>query len=106
MNQNPREPLLLPSLSIQLKDREKGSGSALLSDADRISANLQPRQLIKDIGDKVWPEWQRSPGSPRRAARQIPAVSAAGRRTEGWRGREALPEDTAAGDLLLPKPSP
>lgn len=52
MNQNPREPLLLPSLSIQLKDREKGSGSALLSDADRISANLQPRQLIKDIGTR------------------------------------------------------
>lgn len=60
MNQNPREPLFLPSLSIQLKDEEKGSSATLISNADQISATLQPRQLIKDIGEKVWFEAQQN----------------------------------------------
>lgn len=71
MNQNPREPLFLPSLSIQLKDREKGSSTALISNADQISATLQPRQLIKDIGEKVWFEVQQNPGPLSNVARQI-----------------------------------
>lgn len=75
MNQNPREPLFLPSLSIQLKDREKGSSTALISNTDQISATLQPRQLIKDIGEKVWFEVQQNPGSLSNVARQILAVN-------------------------------
>lgn len=75
MNQNPREPLFLPSLSIQLKDREKGSSAALISNADQISATLQPRQLIKDIREKVWFEVPRNPGSLSNVARQILAVN-------------------------------
>lgn len=75
MNQNPREPLFLPSLSIQLKDREKGSSTALISNTDQISATLQPRQLIKDIGEKVWFEVQQNPGSLSNIARQILAVN-------------------------------
>lgn len=75
MNQNPREPLFLPSLSIQLKDREKGSSTALISNTDQISATLQLRQLIKDIGEKVWFEVQQNPGSLSNIARQILAVN-------------------------------
>lgn len=75
MNQNPREPLFLPSLSIQLKDREKGSSTALISNADQISTTLQPRQLIKDIGEKVWFEVQQNPGSLSNVTRQILAVN-------------------------------
>lgn len=75
MNQNPREPLFLPSLSIQLKDREKGSSTALISNTDQISATLQPRQLIKDIGEKVWFEVQQNPWSLSNIARQILAVN-------------------------------
>lgn len=75
MNQNPREPLFLPSLSIQLKDREKGFSTALISNTDQISATLQPRQLIKDIGEKVWCEVQQNPGSLSNVARQILAAN-------------------------------
>lgn len=75
MNQNPREPLFLPSLSIQLKDREKGSSTALISNTDQISTTLQPRQLIKDIGEKVWFEVQQNPGSLSNVTRQILAVN-------------------------------
>jgi len=75
MNQNPREPLFLPSLSIQLKDREKGSSTALISNAHQISATLQPRQLIKDIGEKVWFEAQQNPGSLSNVARQVLAAN-------------------------------
>lgn len=75
MNQNPREPLFLPSLSIQLKDREKGSSTALISNTDQISATLQPRQLIKDIGEKVWFEVQQNPGSLSNVTRQILTVN-------------------------------
>lgn len=75
MNQNPREPLFLPSLSIQLKDREKGSSTALISNTDQISATLQPRQLIKDIREKVWFEVQQNPGSLSNVTRQILAVN-------------------------------
>lgn len=75
MNQNPREPLFLPSLSIELKDREKGSSTALISNTDQISATLQPRQLIKDIGEKVWFEVQQNLGSLSNVTRQILTVN-------------------------------
>lgn len=99
MNQNPREPLFLPSLSIQLKDREKGSSPALISNADQIRATLQPRELIKDGGEKVWSEVQQNPGSLSNAAREILAVSWEQRGLERQDGlcKGMVPQGTCGG---------
>lgn len=70
------EGAFISALSIHSVERQgKSSSTALISNTDQISATLQPRQLIKDIGEKVWFEVQQNPGSLSNVARQILAVN-------------------------------